>query len=213
MFEASSFCSTSSMSSGETTFSGNSRFKSSYDKNFLSPPNCSNRSITSSLSFSSIAIFVSVQLPAQSRLIDRVARSRLRQERAALLRQFQKLHRKAVTPLVIACPLCFGDFRPQLVDAAIEFHQAQGIQASLSLRHRFIERLGLFVHHQTRQQLTRRGVIGGCFTQRIKADFTLFLIELNERPKNLRCRQPCVILVLQTRQNDLSQLLICQQQR
>src|SRR5882672_9940434 len=47
------------MSSGETTFSGSSRFKSSYDRNFLSPPNCSNRSITSSLSFSSlIATFI-----------------------------------------------------------------------------------------------------------------------------------------------------------
>ena len=54
IFDPSSFCSTSSMSSGEMTLSGSSRFRSSNVRYFLSPPNSRRRSITSSRSLSSI---------------------------------------------------------------------------------------------------------------------------------------------------------------
>ena len=68
IFDPSSFCSTSSMSSGETTLSGSSRFKSSKVRYFLSPPNSSRRSITSSRSLSSILTYVcSIKLQIRNR--------------------------------------------------------------------------------------------------------------------------------------------------
>src|SRR6267378_2775914 len=164
MFEASSFCSTSSISSGETTFSGSSRFKSSYDRNFLSPPSCSSRSITSSLSFSSIATVCKFLFPfvcgAQQQLTRRtIGCLRPRQQRAASLFQVQLLHGETVEFLAISGAFSFSQLGTQFVDIAIEFRHTQRAQTTISCSQRLVERLSRIRHHQARQQLAGLRVV------------------------------------------------------
>src|SRR6185369_4286421 len=122
MFEPSSFCSTSSMSSGDTTLSGNSRFRSSNVRYFLSPPSSSSRSITSSRSLSSIVLTVY----SSEYLSDTRGRFVLwLQHRLALRRELNLLSRKFGESIHVLFPLGDDQFPAQLFDPLLDFHQPE----------------------------------------------------------------------------------------
>src|SRR5687768_1734290 len=135
------------MSSGETTLSGNSRFKSSNVRYFLSPPSSSRRSMTSSRSLSSIITVLAGSagvLPAS--FFFRASRSmqarRLRsqgsstslfscgfpgrlQHKLPLGRELDLLGGEPRNPFVIFFAFSDGQFPSQLLDTLLDPHQPE----------------------------------------------------------------------------------------
>src|SRR5688572_20685283 len=135
------------MSSGETTLSGNSRFKSSNVRYFLSPPSSSRRSMTSSRSLSSI---ITVLPGAQASRLHRsffALRAHCRrdacgprvqvlllfscgfpgrlQHKLPLGRELDLLGGEPRNPFVIFFAFGDGQFPSQLLDTLLDPHQPE----------------------------------------------------------------------------------------
>src|SRR5215213_7640520 len=157
MFEPSSFCSTSSMSSGETTLSGSSRLRSSNVRYFLSPPNSSRRCITSSRSFSSMLMVILIcdwqsadRPPIKNPEFSSAARAW--EKGAASPGPFQVLQGQPVSALHVAGPLGCCNLNAEFVDPAVGGHQPEGDQAALRAHEQVVHRLALLALRLTHQE-------------------------------------------------------------
>src|SRR6185295_3981084 len=110
------------MSSGDTTLSGNSRFRSSNVRYFLSPPSSSSRSITSSRSLSSIILNLQSHPRQWMDSSDPFYRP---QHRLALRRELNLLGRKFGESLHVLFPLGDDQFSSQFFDPLVDFHQPE----------------------------------------------------------------------------------------